>query len=71
LIGAFLFHYWRDVLFYAAGVFALGVSADYAKWRDRETSFQEALMDTLNTISSRLEAIETALKERDSELNSE
>lgn len=65
LAGAFLLRYWHDILFYAGGLFILGVFWDYGKWRDRETSFQEALIDTLNTINSRLEAIEAVLKERD------
>jgi hypothetical protein len=69
LVGTFLFHYWHKVLVCTALLFVAGVTWDYAK--SRETPFQEALMDTLNTINARLEAIEAALKERNAGTDSD
>ncbi len=62
---AFLARYWNDILSGAALLFIIGVGWDFAMALERATSFQEALMDSLNTINARLEAIETAFGDRD------
>lgn len=61
---AFLVRYGSDIVGGAALLFVIGVGWDFASSLDRETSFQEALLDSLNTINARLEAIETALEDR-------
>lgn len=62
---AFLARSWSDILVGAFLLLALGVLWDYMQSMERESSFQEALLDCLNTINARLAAIETALGDRD------
>jgi hypothetical protein len=61
IILAFLIRYWADILLYAFLVFIAGVTIDYSWTRAAETTFQEALMDSLNNIDARLQAIQAAL----------
>jgi hypothetical protein len=67
LIVAFLFRYWEDALACAALLFVAGVLWDYLNSLERETSFQEALMESLNAINARLKAIEAAINENTEE----
>lgn len=58
---ALLAQYWRDILAAASLLFVVGVALDYSLWRGRQTPFQEALMESLNTVTAKLEAIEAVL----------
>ncbi|MFZ0743795.1 MAG: hypothetical protein WAM85_05280 [Terracidiphilus sp.] len=69
LVAYFLLRYWRGILDCALLLFVVGVMWDYTK--SLETPFQEALMDSLNTINVRLEAIEEAMKERNAGTDSD
>lgn len=60
---AFLIHYWHDILTIVCFLFIIGIAFDYKSWRDRQTSFQEALLNSLDALHRQLGVIEKVLQD--------